>query len=70
LLKVLIHFRSDPRGCAEKGSELREGPRGGMQEFGCLVPPAGALVRGCDAPGAEIPPRQQFGSVHIGFGSL
>jgi hypothetical protein len=31
-----------------------------------FFPPAGALVRGCDAPGAEIPPRQQFGSVHIG----
>jgi hypothetical protein len=67
LLKVLIHFRNAYERRRE-GSDYKKPARGYTKRV-LVGPPAGALVRGCDAPGAEIPPRQQFGNVHIGFGS-
>ena len=66
LLKVLIHFRNAYERRRD-GSDIKT--REGVYKRVLVGPPAGALVRGCDAPGAEIPPRQQFGNVHIGFGS-
>ena len=63
LLKVLIHFRN-ARWERRESSEVKY-----INTIEFIGPPAGAWVRGCDAPGA-IPPRQQCGNVHIGVWEL